>query len=462
MANNEIKDPSSKLEEAKKIANKKKNTPSLIDSIEEACARFFRWLSSLIDRIFYSKKYVLLFSLLLALLLFFIVNISNSNIATNLSSSRTLTGVSVSARYNSESFELSGIPTTCDIVITGDAANVNNAVTKQGTCLINLEGYTEGTHTVPVETTGFGDYVTTVVVPSETQIVLKRKTTKEFTITTDFVNQNTIDSKYILNNPTFDDGKTTVNIRASQDTLNSIALVRALIDMSSYEPNLTKLDNNESDLFEIEVPLVAYNNKGQLVNADIYPNTVKALVEVTPAKGQSMMIQIQTEGIVPNGYALDSVILDHDAVVVYGEKTNDDKPIVKVDLSTIVAETNVLQPIILPNWVTKCEPATVNVQASLAPVVTKSFVVNIAYKNNDKGLAVLNVDRTSVTVFVTGTQKNIDKITSSDITAYVDVGGKEAGQYDLEIMTEVSDEFKIYITTEAEVNSLNMTLVEGK
>ena len=73
---------------------------------------------------------------------------NENNLITSLSSSKTLNNISVSARYNSESFEVSGLPTGCSIVLTGEAANVNSAATKSGYCLLNLEGLTEGTHTV--------------------------------------------------------------------------------------------------------------------------------------------------------------------------------------------------------------------------------------------------------------------------------------------------------------------------
>ena len=96
-----------KLETAKKIASKV-NTHGQYETVEENLFKFFRWISSLIDRIFFSQRYLGLFALLLACLAYFVATYdSSSNV---LSSSKVLSNVSINARYNSETFELSGLP----------------------------------------------------------------------------------------------------------------------------------------------------------------------------------------------------------------------------------------------------------------------------------------------------------------------------------------------------------------
>ena len=66
-----------------------------------------------------------------------------------------------------------------------------------------------------------------------------------------------------------------VNIRASQDTLNQIAFVKALIDVS----------NQVAD-FEQDAKLVAYDANGQIVNVDIEPQTMHVYVPVTSPNKQ--------------------------------------------------------------------------------------------------------------------------------------------------------------------------------
>lgn len=428
MANKKITNPSEKLEQAKKIAQNKQ-TGSPIENIEETLFRFFRWLSTIVDKLFFSGKYVGIFALLLAIALYLSVNISESTFTTNLSSSRSLTNVSVVARYNSESFELSGVPTSCDIVLTGDAANVNNAATRSGYCLINLEGYTEGTHNVELVASGYGDNVNATVVPSATQIVLKHKTTGQFDLSYDFINRNSLDSRFILSQPEFKDGTTKVNIRASQDTLNSISLVKALIDVS----NMIEGSN------DVEANLIAYNAKGQQVNAEIVPTTVSATVKVT-SPSKEVPIVLKTIGDTPAGLGLDTVSLDHQTTVIYANEDvldTIDEVTVSLDLSTITTNADIMQPIILPAEVRTADVTIVNIKITLGELKTKIIDnVPITYKNNVNNLGASDVERTTVQVIASGTENNLADITASDCNVYIDLKDADGnylqpGEYNL-------------------------------
>lgn len=451
--NNKVKDPSERVEEAKRIA-KKNNESNAFEGFEELFLRFFRWLSSLVDRVFFQTKHITLFALILAICLAVFVYISEGNFSTNLSSSRTLSGVSVTTRYNSESFEVSGIPTSCDVVLTGDAANVNNASTKSGYCLINLEGYTEGTHTVNLSASGYGDNVSTVVVPSETQVVLKRKTTAQYDLDYDFINKNALDSRYILSAPTFESSQTKVNIRASQDTLNSISLVKALIDVSGQTSDFT-----------VDAPLVAYNNKGQQVNAEIVPASVKASVKIS-SPNKTVPINLSVSGEAPTGFALDTATLDHQTTVIYAPQEvleNIDEVKVNLDLSTITTDADIMQPVVIPAGVSASEVTMVNIQLTLAESTTKEIEnVPIVYRNNDNNLGASSVDTTTVTVTVTGTKNNIENITANDCIAYIDLKDSEGnllepGTYDLVVTVEKNT--NAFVSFTCSPRDINITLV---
>ena len=76
-----------KVEQAKKIASKSSDTKNIYETVEESFLRLFRWASSLIDRLFFSKKYAGIFALVLAGLAYFTVTYDPSN-TTTLSSSK--------------------------------------------------------------------------------------------------------------------------------------------------------------------------------------------------------------------------------------------------------------------------------------------------------------------------------------------------------------------------------------
>ena len=451
MARNRSSNASDKLETAKRIASQKKAVASAYAGLEETVLRFFRWVSTLIDRLIFSNRYLGVFALLIAALAFFMVNYDRQNFATALSSARSLENVNLTARYNSETFEVSGLPSSCKVIITGDAANVNNAASRNGTCLISLEGYTEGTHLVQVTATGFGDGVTTTVIPNEVQITLKKKTTRQFDLTYDYINQSMLDSKYILGSPTFTSG-TKINIRASQDTLNSISLVKALIDVAGQTGDFT-----------VEAPLVAYDRNGNRVDAEIVPSTVTAEVSLS-SPSKTVPINLRVTGEAPAGFAIDSLSMDKQTTVIYAPEdilNSVDAVTVNLDLSTIVSNSDITVPVTLPSGVSSSDVTMVSLKVTLTASTSKVLQnVPILYRNNDANLGASEADAMYVNVTVTGSESNIAAVTANDFSVYIDVKEcTEPGTYNLPINIEYSRK-NPFVTLTPDRLDLNITLVE--
>lgn len=440
--------PEKKLEAAKKIASKSQNKPQY-ESVEENIFKFFRWVSSLIDRLFFSK-YLGLFALLMACLAYFVATYdSSSNV---LSSSKVLNNVAINARYNSETFELSGLPTACEVVITGDAASVNNAASKKGYCQLDLEGYTEGTHTIKLNAVGYGDNVTTIISPSEVTIALKKKTTMQFDLTYDFINQNQMDSKYILSEPTFSQG-TRINIRASSDTLNSIALVKALIDVSGVTGD-----------FSIDAPLVAYDKNGQAVNAEIVPSSITASVKVS-SPSIEVPIKLNPIGSVPLGLAIDTAqIIDHQTTRIYAPEhvlNGISEVYVNFDMSTVTenVDRELMLPISLPAGVSASDVTVVNVRVTLSTIDTRTIEgVSLNAHDNYNNLAISNIDFKEVNVEVRGSTNNINSVENSDIEVYF-IMPQEPGTYNLELFAEIKN--NPFVDISLERSTVNVTVVEA-
>lgn len=441
--------PEQKLETAKKIASRSINNGQYL-TIEGNILKFFRWISSLIDRLFFSTRYLGLFALLLACLAYFIATYDSSS--STLSSSKMLSNVSINARYNSETFELSNLPSACEVVITGEAANVNNAASKRGYCQVDLEGYTEGTHTVKMNAVGYGDNVSTVVSPSEVTITLKKKTTRQFDLTYDYINQNQMDSRYILGTPSFAQG-TKINIRASQDTLNSIALVKALIDVSGQTGD-----------FSIEAPLVAYDKNGQAVNAEIVPSSVTANVTLS-SPSIEVPIKLVPVGQVPVGLAIDSAqITDYQSTRIYAPENvlNNIKEVtVNFDMSTVTenADKEIMLPVNIPEGVSASDVTVVNVKISLATVESRQ-IENLPLNAHDNynNLAISEIDLMSINVTVSGSQANIADVSSNDIEVYFNMP-EEAGTYNLPLYVNVTDH--PFVNVALDKASVNLTVVEA-
>jgi YbbR domain-containing protein len=420
---------SQKIELATKIASQSKKVANTYQHVEDLLLRIVRWFSSFIDKTLFNTKHAKLVALVLAVLMYISVNYdSNASLySTALNYSKDLYDVTVVAKYNSDTFEISGLPETANITISGDASSVTSATNSKGTVVANLEGLTEGTHAVKLTTEGYGDGVSAKIDPSTVYVTLKKKTTQQFDISYDFINQDKMDSIYSAGTPTFEYQK--VNVRASKDTLDSIAFVKALIDLKGQTADFTQ-----------EAKLVAYDSNGQPVQADIVPDTIEVSVSVT-SPNKVVPIEVEVTGDVPDGQAINSIEMDQQTVTIYGSESTlstIDKVVVTLNASTITKDSTLLRPIALPTGVNSSSINQITMNVTLGEGVTKTIDgVKITYRNNVNNYKASQEDNkttTSVTVF--GTEENIANITADDIEVYIDMSDAKPGTNEFQLNVE--------------------------
>ncbi|NLC96287.1 MAG: hypothetical protein GX675_01770 [Erysipelotrichaceae bacterium] len=418
-----------KTQLANAIASQGKKMAKRSETFLDNAFRVFRWFSSWIDRVFFNARYTAIVSLVLSILFYVVVNYNteSSLFTAALQSSKSINNLSITALYNEETFEVSGLPSYGDITISGDAQNINSAVNRGGSIVANLEGLTEGTHNVKLTTQGFNDSVDIKIDPSNVVITLKKKTTRQFDLNYDFINQDKMDAIYSVGVPQFE--YTKINVRASKDTLDTIAFVKALIDVS-----------NQSAEFTNDAILVAYDKNGQPVKADIIPNTVKVTVPVT-SPNKTVTIVAEATGEVLEGFAINSITLDQQTVTIYAPESvlsKIDQVVVNIDMSTITKDSTVLRPITLPTGVNSASINQVTMDIDLSEAVTKTIDgVNINYRNNVNNYR-FGADNniTTVSVDVTGTQANIEGITKDDISVYFDMADAVLGPQEFQLNVE--------------------------
>ena len=421
------------------LRNQKQNMNKGYENFENSLIKVFKYFSSFIDKILFNKAFAPLISLFFAIILFASVN-STSIFTSPLRSSIEIDSVPIELRYNNETFEISGQPENCKIILIGDASNVNNAANNSGKCLINLENYTEGEHKIKLDSIGYGSNVSVRIEPSEAVISLKRKTTNKFDVSYDFINADKLDGKYILQIPSFDTNQ--VNIRASKDTLNSIAFVKALIDVSDVSASFSK-----------EVNLIAYDKNGEPVRAEINPNKILAEVKVT-SPNKRVPIILNTTGEIPNNLVIQEILMDHQSVTIYApenELSTINYVTVDFDVSTLNRDSNLVLPIILPNNATSSDVTRVNLDIKLAEKTTRTISnVPINYENYDSRFTLsAKNNKSSVDVEVVGALKNIETIKAEDIYVFFDLKDLGEGEHNVRLqIRNNNNSFVSYILKE--------------
>lgn len=434
-----------KTERANRIAEQSKKVKRTYEKMEDFLFRVLRAFSTFLDKVLFNEKYSKVVSLALAVLLYAIVNYNalSTSFQSSLRYSKTLSDVTVLAKYNSDTFEISGLPEKVDVILTGDAANVTSAANAEnGTVICDLDGLTEGEHEIKLTTEGYGNNVNVVVNPTNVNVVMKKKTTRQFDISYDFINQDKMEQIYSAGTPEFE--YTKINVRASKDTLDSIAFVKALIDVSGQSAD-----------FEQDAVLVAYDSSGKPVNADIVPNTVHVKVPVT-SPNKSVNIQVQVSGEVPDGKAIDSITMDQQTVTIYGSETtlaNIDQVVVTLYAGTLTKDSTVLRPIVLPAGVTSATNTQVTMNITLADAEEKTIDdIPINVINNNKHYKASQPDnKTTTSVTVKGTKNNIDKLAADDINVYIDMKDVQPGLQKFALQIEQpKDGFVVYTLNESE------------
>jgi Uncharacterized protein conserved in bacteria len=418
---NEEKEDKSKTELAKRIAEQSQKAADAYQHLEDGLFKIVRWFSTLLDKVIFNSKHTKLIALVLAVLMYAIVNYDTmaSVYTSTLKYSKTIEDVQVTAKYNTDTFELSGLPASASVTVTGDATNVTNAAsTSDGVVVADLDGMTEGEHTVKLTADGYGSSVTTVVNPSTAVITLKKKTTQQFDISYDFINLDKMEDIYSAGTPVFD--YTKVNVRASKETLASIAFVKALIDVSGQTAD-----------FEQDAKLIAYDSNGSPVSADIVPSTIHVKVPVT-SPSKTVPIRVVVNGSVPDGKAIESITMDQQSVTIYASDTvlaGIDSVSVTLDATALTKDSSVIRPIVLPAGVGSASVSQITMAVNLGEGVTKTISgVAIKYVNNKKNYKATQPDnKTTTSVEIFGTQANVDKVSASDINVYIDMSKAEPG-----------------------------------
>ena len=420
----------SKTEQANKIGRQSQKMSESYEKMELMLAKIIRIFSTFLDRVLFNNRHSNLVALVLALLMYVGVNYSSvqSIYTSTLRSSRSVSDVPVMMNVNSDTFEVSGVPATANITITGDATTVTTAAnSKEGKVLVDLDGLPEGTHEVRLTTDGYGSNVNVVVDPSTVVVTLSRKVTKQFDISYDFINQSRMEDIYSPGTPVFD--YTKVNVRASSKTLDSIAFVKALIDVS-----------DQTSDFEQNARLVAYDSNGNPVNADIIPNEVHVVVPVTnPSK--SVPVNVQVSGEVPDGKAISSITLDQQTVTIYGSESvlaDIDNITVTLDASALTKDATVLRPVSLPSGVSSVSVSQITMNVTLGKSTTKTIEsVPIHVKNNVNHYKASQPDNiTTVSVEVSGTEDNIAAVSADMINVYIDMKDATPGLQTFELKVE--------------------------
>lgn len=463
MANNEtnknkmsnVEKDQKKLEDktrrAKNIADRSQSVKETYLSIEKSVKRVFGWFSGAVDKFLFSRKYDKAISLILAGSLYMMLNFSNTGLLA-LDSTYTVKSHAVTLTADLDVYEVTGYEKNVDVILTGKSGDVNAAKNQSNTkVVLDLSGLQTGEHTIKFTPVNFSNRVTVTTKPESTTIRIRKKETSKFTISHDYLNVNKMDERFFPGEPEFE--STEVLVRASAQTTESIAYVKALIDVE-----------DATETFSVEAPLFAYNANGEKVDVDLIPKIVKVTVPISSPK-KTVAIRVVPLGKIPNNKSIESITLDHSSVELFGSQAvldGTDEIRINIDATQIDGDIKIFENILLPSGIRQASVSKVNLDIKLGDRVSKKLVnLPVAFENNMQGYKTRldNPDQAEIDVTLYGTEKNLEKIDNENFgRVYFDMANVTPGVTTLPLLVEST---KYLVDYELEFSEIKMEVVEN-
>lgn len=402
-----------------------------------------------LDYILNRPNFMIYVSLILAVVVFIFIDSRVINLVE--SEAEVLTDIPVKVNYNEEAYVVEGIPESVDITLIGRKSDIYLA--KQiGTnaVILDLSNYEarDSAYKVYLSYTKSIDSINYKLDPSYVSVTIKEKVSVTKTIDYDLVNENYLNERLSVESVELSNNE--VVVKGSQDTINKIASVKALIDLKNDSLR-------DAGTYEVDnINVVAYDSKGQILEGlEIVPKTLSATLTLD-TYSKSVPIKVLTTGNLVTGKAIASILINNENrkdVTIYG------------DQESINNITNVPVTINVDgggNTATKAYNVTINRPSGVRAISEKKATITITFGDEkqkevditnsitQKNLAsnlTANIVGTSnsVNAIVKGVQSVIDTITSENITAYLDLDGYGVGEYDVPVKIDNDDPKLTYV-----------------
>ena len=395
-----------------------------------------------LDNILNKPNMLITFSLLIAVAIFVFVSVRSVNIVET--ESEILSNQPVTAIYNQEKYVVEGIPETVDIILMGRKSDLY--LTKQlgdHKIVLDLSNYKTGEYRVPLKYNHTVASISYKLDPSNVLVKISEKEAATRILTYDLLNQDKIDKKLNVSDVKLDQSE--VYIKGAKETLDKVATVKALID-------LTMLDLTSSGTYKVDsLPMVAYDESGvPVTNVEVVPSTASATIKVD-SYYVDVPVKVVPVGTLASGYAIATSKSSVSSVRIYGEQSivNSVSYVsAEIDVEGISSNKEYKVTLTRPNGIRYMSETTATVNITVGAEATKEIVLqSIDHVNLGSAYSaqLVNKEDTTCTVVLKGVASTIENIDVSSIKAYVDLSGYSPGTHDVPVVVTGQDLTVAYI-----------------
>ena len=399
----------------------------ITDKMSRRTDKFERWLVR--------KNTLIFISLLISITAFFAID--NKTIALVDSYAEVLYDQKVEAIYNTETYVVEGLPETVDVTLIGKKIEMYLAKQlSKGYVTVDISNLKEGTHKVNLNYESNIESIKYKLDPSTVNVNIYPKVSTTKTATIDTINKESLDTKLSVSKVTID--KSEIIIKGAEHTIKEVANVRALVDIQ-------KLVDPEAGVMILEdVPLIAYDTNGKVVDVEMVPSKVTATINVdSPHK--EIPIKVIPVGEVQFGKAISTITSSESKVTVYGNQEVIEKieylPI-EVDVKELNVNKEFNVSLVAPDGIRELSVKNTKINIVLGEEITKEIKdIMIETTNLDTNYKAAAIGASSIktSVIIKGTKEVLDSIDESKIKAIVDLSGYKEGDHEVEIAVTGDD-----------------------
>ncbi len=315
-------------------------------------------------------------------------------------------------------------PSKVSIILRGKESALKRVSLRDYQIVLDLSGYGEGEHTVPLKPFNFPSDVDVEIIPSRVTVKIEEKRKKEVPVVVELLGEPAKGYKA---------GQPVVNPNRVHVTVPSSKIDQ--VDSAKAEVNIEGADS----AVKHQVKLTAYDKNGKEIDGVISPSVVDVEVPVT-SPFKTMPLQIQLTGQTPPGYSIASVKQSADQVIVYGPQNVLDQlefyDGLNIDLSGLKEDKSFSMDIPLKPKITHVDPGKVEVDIDIVPSETKTLEqvpVTINGQNGKYKAAFADPASGRIDLTIEGAPSLLDKLKVQDVQAIVDVSNLSPGTYELPV-----------------------------
>lgn len=410
---------------------------------------------SKLEKILNRPNVLLYISLVLAIVLFYLVDSKAiSFINTN---AEILRNQPVEVIYNSSAYVIEGVPETVDITLIGKKSELYLAKQLgENEVVVDLTDYEASDKPVKVKFS-YKKHIDSLdykIDPSYVTVTIKKKVSDKKTVSYDLLNKDSLDEK--LSVKSVELSKTEVIVRGAEETLDKIASIKALIDLSDEA-------FKSAGTYDVDtVKLVAYASDGSILpNVEIVATNISAKV-VLESYSKVVPVRIITTGELVSGKAISSITInskpaDSYDLTIYGdEKALESINYIPINIDVKGQGNNGSRKanvtIEKPAGVRALSESNVAVELNFDEAKQKTIVISgIKTKNvsNDLVANLASASEMEIEVQLVAVESVLSTIGEepTGITAYVDLKDKGAGTHTVDVEIEGEDSRIQYIVT---------------